>query len=591
MAEERVQRRLAAILAADVVGYSRMMEADEAGTLARVKALRAELLHPKIAEYGGRIVKTTGDGTLVEFPSAVDAVGHALDVQAALARRNYGVAEGERIELRIGINLGDIIVEGDDIFGDGVNVAARLEALAEPGGICISGTVREQVRNKLDAAFEDLGEQAVKNIARPVRVYRVAPGGAGTPASGAPIEALLRLPSIAVLPFANMSGDAEQEYFSDGVAEDLITALSQVRQFRVVARNSTFSYKGRSPDIRTVAKELGVRYVIEGSVRKSANRIRLTAQLIDGATGEHLWSQRYDRDLSDVFAVQDELTASVVGALEPELGKAEIERARTKTPESLDAWDLYQRGTWHFNRRTRDDVAEARKYYRRAIELNPGFGPAYSGLSQSIIYEVLVGVRDVRSGDSQEAIDTARRAVEIDDTDAWSWSWLGRAYAFGRNHEEAISTYRKAIDLDPCYALAYYHLAASLTLSDRASEAIEHFQTALRLSPQDPWAGSIMGRMAEAYLTMERYEEAVRWGREATRQPGPGANLWTNRIAMVSALAYLGREDDARRELEGLDRVQPGISLTFVRQHFPAADDSPFMRRLLGGLRKAGLPE
>ena len=339
MAEERVQRRLAAVVSADVVGYSAMMGRDEAGTLARLKALRAEFLHPKVAEYGGRIVKTTGDGTLIEFPSAVDAVQHAIDVQSGLAERNAGMPEDQKIRLRLGINVGDIIIDGDDIFGDGVNVAARLEAMAEPGGICISSRVYEYVGDRLGATFDNLGPQQFKNIAEPVLAYRVQMAGNPTEATAAPASTDQPLkvpgkPSIAVLPFANMSGDPAQEHFSDGITEDIITELSRIRWFFVTARNSSFSFKGQSPDVRQVARELGVRYVLEGSVRKAGNRLRVTAQLIDGDTGNHVWAERYDRELEDIFAVQDEITFAITGRLQPEIDRAECERVRSRPPRT-----------------------------------------------------------------------------------------------------------------------------------------------------------------------------------------------------------------------------------------------------------------
>src|SRR5215471_1829889 len=347
MAEERVERRLTAILAADVVGYSRLMEADEEGTLAALKTLRREVVDPKIQEHRGRIVNTTGDGLLSEFASVVDAVRCAVEVQREMAARNTGVQAERRIDFRIGINLGDIMIDENDIFGDGVNVAARLEALAEPGGICVSRVVRDQVRDKLAIPFEDMGEQQVKNIARPVRAYRaLLAERADRPSilSEAPPRPLPDRPSIAVLPFHNVSGDPEQEYFVDGITEDIITALSKWRWFLVIARNSTFAYKGKSADIKEVARDLGVRYVLEGSMRRAGQRVRISSQLIDIATGTHLWAERYDRDLTDIFAVQDDISSRVVAAIEPALSRAESQRVIAKRPEHMGAWDYCQRG-------------------------------------------------------------------------------------------------------------------------------------------------------------------------------------------------------------------------------------------------------
>ena len=355
MATQRVERRLTAILASDVSGYSRLMGVDEEGTLARLKAHQRELVDPKVSEYRGRLVKSTGDGLLIEFASAVDAMRCAVDIQAAMTERNAAVPPEKRIEFRIGINVGDIIVDSDDIIGDGVNVAARLEGLAEPGGICVSGRVLEDAHGKLEITFEDAGEQRLKNIDRPVRVYRVR----ASSAQRAALVALPDKPSIAVLPFQNMSGDPEQEYFADGIVEDIITALSRYHSLFVIARNSSFTYKGRAVDVKQVGRELGVRYVLEGSVRKSADRVRVTGQLIDAATGAHLWADRFDGALKDIFDLQDDITLRVVGAIAPKLEQAEMSRALRKPTGSLDAYDHFLRGMWSFHKAAKDDIAEA----------------------------------------------------------------------------------------------------------------------------------------------------------------------------------------------------------------------------------------
>jgi len=403
-----VQRRLAAILAADVAGYSRLMGDDEEGTLAALTAHLAELIEPCIAEHRGRVVKTTGDGLLAEFASVVDAVRCAVAFQEGMAERNSDTPGDRRLEFRIGVNLGDVIIQDGDVFGDGVNVAARLEGLAEPGGIVVSGTVHEHVRSKLDLGFNDLGPRSVKNIAEPVRAFGVRleddlPAAAGFgPSEPLPLS---DKPSIAVLPFVNMSGDPEQEYFADGISEDIITALSRIRWFLVIARNSSFSYKNTSPDVRDVARDLDVRYVLEGSVRKAGGRVRVTAELIDASVGSHIWAERYDRDLADIFAVQDEITQTVVGAIEPELSCAEQERARQKPPDNLDAWDFYQRGQWHFNRITPEDLARAKVMFQRAMDLDPGFGAAYAGLATACFYQYVLGIASPR--------ELARPALEV----------------------------------------------------------------------------------------------------------------------------------------------------------------------------------
>jgi len=398
LSAERVERRLAAILAADVAGYSRLMGQDEAGTLARLKAVRRQLIDPQVAEHKGRIVKTTGDGILIEFPSVVEAVACAVAVQQGMARRNAAVRQDQRIEFRVGINSGDVIVEDGDIHGDGVNVAARLEGLAEAGGICVSAMVHDQVQGRLDCGFEDLGEQSLKNIARPVRVYKVGPpapslGRLGrhageTPAVQQAALALPDKPSIAVLPFQNMSGDPEQEYFADGMVEEIITALSRIRWLFVIARNSSFIYKGQAIDIKRVGQDLGVRYVLEGSVRRGGDRVRVTAQLIDAISGAHVWAERYDRDLSDIFAVQDEITANVAGIIEPALAEAEQQRVLRKPPESLDAWEAYQRGLWHFNKYAPAENQIALVFFRQAIGLDPNFAPGHYGYALALQWDI-----------------------------------------------------------------------------------------------------------------------------------------------------------------------------------------------------------
>jgi adenylate cyclase len=413
---ERIERKLAAILAADVAGYSRLMGADEEGTLARLKACRRELMDPEIAEHRGRVVKTTGDGILIEFQSVVDAVRCAMDVQRSMAERNADVTDEQRIEFRVGINLGDIMIDAEDIHGDGVNIAARLEGMAEPGGICISGSSYQQVRDKLTIHFEDMGMQQLKNIARPVRVYRV-PIGRCAPRERSAL-ALPDKPSIAVLPFQNMSGDPEQEYFADGMVEDIITELSRIRWLFVIARNSTFTYKGQAVAVKQVARELGVHYVLEGSVRKGGNRVRVTAQMIDATSGAHIWAERYDRDLSDIFAVQDEITASVAGVIEPALAEAEQQRVLRKPPERLDAWEAYQRELWHFNKYGPEENQTAQTFFRQAIALDPNFAPGHYGYALALQWEIWHFSTRSFSEVQGVPLEEARLAVSLDDKDA-----------------------------------------------------------------------------------------------------------------------------------------------------------------------------
>ena len=447
MAEKRVQRRLAAILAADVVGYSRLMSEDETGTRSRFNAHLRILIEPAIANRQGRIVKSMGDGLLVEFASVVDAVQSAVEIQKGMAERNANEQDDQRIEFRIGVNLGDVIIEGDDIHGDGINVAARLEGLADPGGILVSGTVHEHVRGKLDVGFDDLGPQEVKNIAEPVRAFRIAVA-ASAPKSADAVPPLPDKPSIAVLPFDNMSGVSEQEYFSDGITEDIITALSHIRQFFVIARNTTFTYKGQAVDVQAVAKNLGVRYVLEGSVRKAGTRVRISAQLIDGTTGNHLWAERYDRNLEDIFEVQDEITLTVVGAIEPELAQAERDRAMTKKPDDLSAWDFFQQGMFHLHKRTKKAAVEALSLFDRAIELNPTFSGPFSGSAYIQAYAVGQNWTDVSEDSLESALQAAEQAIELDPNDAFARVALGNVRLRRGELDKAEMEFGKAIELN-----------------------------------------------------------------------------------------------------------------------------------------------
>ena len=428
-----MERRLTTILATDVVGYSRLMAADEAGTLASLKAVRRELIEPKTTEYRGRVVKLMGDGTLMEFASVVDAVNFAADVQRAMAKRNVGVPEDRRITYRIGINIGDVIVEGDDIYGDGVNLAARLEALAQAGGVCISASVHAQIKGKVDLEFEDLGERQVKNLPEPVSVYRLRPTtgdarradrGKGRASRPAPPDR----PSIAVLPFTNMSGDSEQEYFSDGITEDIITALTRWRSFPVIARNSTFTYKNKAVDIKQAGRELGARYLLEGSVRKSGHRVRITAQLIDGVSGHHIWAEKYDRELDDIFEVQDEIAQAITAIVAPELAKAEFKRSATKRPEDLDAWDYFLRGMAMIHELTCEGNAKARELFKSALAIQPDYGDAHAGIASSYVRDIEFQCVEDRMATATLAMQAARNAVKCDQASSFAHQELSTAY-------------------------------------------------------------------------------------------------------------------------------------------------------------------
>jgi TolB-like protein/class 3 adenylate cyclase/Tfp pilus assembly protein PilF len=592
MAEERVERRLAAILAADVVGYSRLMGADEEGTLADLKRHLRELVDPKITEHRGRIVKTTGDGILVEFASVVDAVRCAVDVQREMSDRNVGVPAERRIEFRIGLNVGDIIIDGTDIYGDGVNVAARLEALAEPGGICISRVVRDQVRDKLDFSFEDMGEQQVKNIARPVRTHRVLLGPAaigpiGADAAAAPsARPQQQKPSIAVLPFANMSGDAEQEYFSEGITEDVITNLSRNRAFFVISRGTSFTYKGSAVDVAKVARELGVRYVIEGSVRRAGNRVRITAQLIDAETGHHLWAERYDRELADVFAVQDEIAQSITGAIAPGIMSAEIQHAQRKHPSQLDAWDRTVRAHWHIRRFTQQDLAEARHLLADAIALDPGSSMAFSDLAFARHFEAVFGWGDGPAESHAQLGEAARKAVAADDSDAMAHTALAIYELFSGRHEEARRRLQRALDLNPNLAFARGYLGITEAFGGDYDAAIPHLDEANRLSPRDPLASLWPLCRGWAALSAERYDEAIECAARAAEANPEFPDIYA---VLAAANGHLGSTEAARIALDQLQQRMPALTVSDARLDRPFG--SPAQReRFLEGLRKAGMP-
>jgi adenylate cyclase len=586
LATGRVERRLAAILAADVAGYSRLMGADEEGTLAQLKALRRELSDPKIKEHRGRIVKTTGDGLLLEFASVVDAVRCAVEVQREMAERNAGVPPDRRIEFRMGINLGDIIKDGRDIHGDGVNVAARLEALAEPGGICVSRVVRDQVRDKLDFAFEDAGEQRVKNIARPLRVYHVRPGELADEEMSAaqPPLALPDKPSLAVLPFTNMSGDPEQEFVSDGIAEDVISALSHYPSLFVIARNSTFTYKGRAVDVKQVGRELGVRYVLEGGVRKAGNRIRVTAQLIEAETGNHVWANRYDRDLADIFAVQDEITHALTTALTPAIADAELRRAIRKPPESLDAWAAYQRGLWHLSKANSEDDTIAQNFFRQAIDLDPTFAPGYSALAlaqlqAAAIYQKL-SLAEAQS--SAEAL--ARRAVSLDGADAEARSCLGWALQARGELDGALVEIERALAMSPNLAVAHWQRGATLIFSGQPMKGLDALETCIRLDPRDPFMAVRLLHIACGLYFAREYEGVVDAAKRLIRSypDFPMIYRWP-----AAALGQLGRAAEAKEWLEKAISYAPAAFKMYVHNRVPWFRPEDHAH-LIEGLRKAG---
>ncbi len=583
-----MERRLAAILAADVVGYSRLMGEDETGTLTALKALRKDLVAPAIAERKGRVVKLMGDGLLAEFTSVVEAVDCAVAIQVGLAARN-DAGEHRTVHLRIGINLGDVIVEGRDIYGDGVNVAARLEGLADPGGICISSTVHQNVRGKLDLAFDDMGAQQVKNIADPVHVFRVVldASDVGVPALAADTLSLPDKPSIAVLPFTNMSGDPEQEYFADGITEDIITELSKFHSLFVIARNSSFAFKGQALEIKQIGEKLGVRYVVEGSVRRAGNRVRVTAQLIDATDDAHLWAERYDRDLEDIFAVQDEVTTAIVTAIEPQLGTSERRRALRKPPESLDAWENYQRGLWHTYQYRPDNREDALGFYRRSIELDPTFSSPHAGIAFTVYANLIQGASVDRDGDLQLVYDEARTAVRLDEHDPFAWSIMTRSHIVRGEHDEAISAADKAISLNPNFAAAHFGRGHALWHAGRPQEAVASHNEAMRLSPNDPMNWAYMASKAIALLMMEEYDEAIVWSQMSQRQAN--ARIFSH-LAEISALGHLDRDAEAQDAIKRAQRTKADVSISYVDEALPITDQA--CRALFhDGLRKAGLPD
>ncbi len=584
---ESTVRRLAAIVSADVVGYSRLMGEDEGGTLNALRAHRTDLIDPLIAEHGGRIVKTMGDGLLLEFPSVVEAVACTIAMQQGMAERNADVAGDYAIRFRIGIHLGDVIVEGNDIFGDGVNIAARLQEIGEAGGITISGTAHDNIVGSIDASFIDTGDQELKNITRPVRVWQWSNAGeAATTTSGEEPFALPDKPSIAVLPFDNMSGDAEQEYFSDGITEDIITNLSRIHWLFVIARNSSFVYRGRAVDVRQVSEELGVRYILEGSVRKAANKVRITAQLIDAQTSAHLWAERYDRDLTDIFAVQDEITEDVAGAIEPAILAAEGLRARSRSEHDLDAWDMVMQAVSAFWHMTRDDNAKAIALLEAATKKYPQYGPAHSMLAFALLFASHMGWTDFASV-RERAGKLAQKAYDLDDQDAWAHIALGYMHAMNRNIDEAISKYTKAIDLSPNFAAAYGWRAFAKAHAGLSEQAIADANLALRLSPKDPHNVIFIASIGLAHYLADRYAEAERCALECTRlRPG---FISAYRL-QCAALARRDQITKAQAVLEQLRELQPDICGSVLRRTLPYSSPE-ILEKFVGGLSMAGLPD
>ncbi len=592
MPEDSVSRKLTAILYADVASYSRLTGDDELGTHRRVMST-LDFASEAIKEGDGSVLRYAGDAVLAEFSSVVAAVTAATAIQTELASRNREVPEQQQVRLRIGINLGEVLQDRDEIFGDGVNLAARLEAAARPGGVCVSGAVHDQLAGRVAIPFEDGGLEEFKNMARPVQVYHWQPqatradsGDTSMSDSSATVLQLPDKPSIAVLPFDNMSADPEQEYFADGITEDIITELSKFRSLFVIARNSSFAFKGQSVDVKEVSRKLGVRYVVEGSVRRGGNRVRVTAQLIDALDGKHLWAERYDRELEDIFAVQDEVTQAIVSTIEPHLASTERQRARRKPTESLGAWECYQRALWHLYQYRQEDLSQALALLERAIALDATFSSAYAGLALALYYNVVLGFAEDRDAEMARALDAGKTAIRLDDNDSFAHMSLGRVYTLHAQHEAAIAQCNIAISLTPSYATAYFGRAHSLWMSGHAEDAIASHDEAMRLSPRDPIMWAFMASKAIALIMLGRYQEALEWARKAQRQPN--SPLWAF-LPEVGALALLDRLDEARAVLDRARALQPDVSVRFVDNVLPISDPG-YREVFVGGLIKAGMP-
>jgi adenylate cyclase len=589
MTTEGIKRKLTAILSADVKGYSRLMGEDEEWTLHTLKTYKG-MMSGLIQQHRGRVVASPGDNVLAEFASVVDAVQCGVEIQQVLRAKNAMLPENRRVEFRIGINLGDVIEEGEQIYGDGVNIAARLEGLAEAGGICISESAYQQIENKLPLRYDYLGEHEVKNIAKPVRVYKARIEVEVTP-SRPPVEVASRekmafpmpdKPSIAVLPFVNMSRDPEQEYFSDGITEEIITALSKVPNLFVISHNSTFTYKGKPVMVKQVSEELGVRYVVEGSVRKAGDKVRITAQLIDALSGHHLWAERYDRDLKDIFALQDEITMKIITALQVELTAGEMAGRIAKGTRNLDAFIKYMVAFELFNRLTKEGNAQARKILEEAIALDPEYSRLYMGLAVTHVYDVWFGMTEYPEQSLAQAFELAQKAISLDDSNAAAYSVLGQVYGMKRQYEKAIAECERAVSLDPNSAENLMRLGTVLNYAGRAGEAIPYLQNAIRLNPLP--AANYFNMLAFAYRESGQYEKAIEAAKKALqREP----NTQSPYIHMTISYIRLGREEEARASAAEILRVNPRFSLERYGKILPFSQ--PIADHVIEDLRKAGL--
>lgn len=587
MSEQVSKHKLTAILYADVAEYSRLTGQDELGTHKRVMEV-LDFASETIKSEGGVVLRYAGDAILAEYSSVIAAIESAAFIQTDLQERNQGVPVGSQVKIRIGINLGEVIEDRGEIFGDGVNTAARLESISEPGGICISGLVHEQIKGKVDIEFEDCGKESLKNIVEPVHVFRWQPGRSKKTAENPNGKSAARkIPSIAVMPFTNMSGDPEQDYLADGICEDIITALSKIRVFTVIARNSTFSYKGQSVDVKQVAIDLDVNYVLEGSVRKSGNRVRISAQLIDH-DGLHVWAEKYDRVIEDIFELQDEMTQTIAGALEPELHAVERERAARKPPESLDAWECYQRGLWNMWHYENEKMIAAWDLFQKAVDLDPGFATAYAYQSYCNYVLVVLGFSEERDRLVEEGKLLAKKAMEIDTRDPVAYFSMGRNLMMLGDHDGAIAALKYSLELNPNFAQSYFGLGFVLALSGELDEARENIQTAIRLSPRDPLMVGFTNVLGMACIMAGDFEEGLDWAKRSLRLPTP-VGYW-NHATLASAYANLGQMEEATEALKGAVKEKPDLSISFLEKVLPTRHKDG-LGVYFSGLRLAGLPE
>jgi adenylate cyclase len=582
------QHKLAVIFYADIAGYSRLTARDERGTHQRVMSA-LDFASESIQDTGGKVLRYAGDAILAEFPSILKAVQVAIDIQTELEKRNQPLPSDEGVKLRIGLHFGEVLQDRGEIYGNGVNLAARLEAAAHPGGICVSAAVHDQIIGKLEEGFIDGGLETFKNIEVPLQVFHWLPGtNNDTRPEVSPTSLALPVkPSIAILAFTNMSNDPEQDFFAEGISEDIITELSKFRSLFVIARNSAFAFKEHATEVKEIGRKLGVRYIVEGSVRRVGQRVRITAQLIDAIEDQHLWAERYDRDLEDIFAVQDEVTQAIVTTIEPELMNTERQRARRKSTANLTAWEAYQRGLWHIYQYRREDTAMALELMHKATQLDPEFASAFAGIAYSMYVHIIMGDSDDRESDLQRGLKAGLTAVSLDDRDPFSHVGLGRLQIVRAEHEQAIASFGRALELNPSFALAHYGKGHSLWHCGHPDQSIICLDEAMRLSPRDPLMWTFLASKAIALFMLERYDEALDCSHRSQRYPVTA--IWAH-MAELATLGTLERQDEARGAIARALQIQPDLDMTFIRQALPVTHPAS-AEHFYGGLMKAGVPE